>query len=157
MRKRCQVFLIVLFLGLLFSPAVALSKGDDGEKTKILIELHELKTPNDIGKINARRSAELINGLVLEPGDIFSFNETVGEITKDRGFTYGYVLGVDLNGNKKMYFNGGSGVWRTSTAIFQAVSDANFEIVERHIIYFPEHYTMACNSAMVKRNNRFGS
>ncbi|MDD3002399.1 MAG: VanW family protein [Candidatus Shapirobacteria bacterium] len=143
----------MLLIGLLFSPAIALSKGENGEKSKILIELYELKTPNDTGKTNAIRSAELINGLILKPGEIFSFNETIGEVTKNRGFTYGYFLGVDSNGNKKVYFDSGSGLWRTSTAIFQAVSDANFEIIERHIIYFPESYTMACNSALVKRNS----
>ena len=145
--------MVVSLLVLLFSPTVALSKGEDGEETKILIESHELKTPNDMGGINARRSAELVDGLVLGPGEIFSFNETVGEILRIRGFTYGYILGIDSSGNKKIYFDSGSGVWRTSTAIFQAVSDAGFEIVERHIIYFPESYTMACNSALVKRNS----
>ena len=138
---------------MLFSPAIALSKGEDGEKLKILIESHELKTPNDTGKTNATRSAELINGLVLKPGEIFSFNKTIGKVTKNRGFTYGYFLGVDSSGNKKVYFDSGSGLWRTSTAIFQAISDIGFEITERHIIYFPESYTMAGNSAMVKQNS----
>lgn len=153
MKKECRLFLFVLLIGLLFSPAIALSKGENGEKSITLMESYELKTPNDMGKINAKRSAELINGLVLKPGEIFSFNETIGEVTKNRGFTYGYFLGVDSNSNKKVYFDSGSGVWRTSTAIFQAASDANFEIIERHIIYFPESYTMACNSALVKRSS----
>ena len=153
MKKGYYLFLFVLLVGLLFSPAIALSKGENGEKSKILIESHELKTPNDTGKTNAIRSAELINGLVLKPGEIFSFNKTIGETTKNRGFTYGYFLGVDSNGNKKVYFDSGSGLWRTSTAIFQAISDVNFEIIERHIIYFPESYTMACNSALVKRGS----
>ena len=153
MKKWCHLFLFVLLIGLLFSPAIALSKGEDGEKSKILIESYKLKTPNDTGKTNAIRSAELINGLVLKPGEIFSFNQTVGEISKSRGFTYGYFISIDSNGNKKVYFDSGSGVWRTSTAIFQAISDAGFEVVERHIIYFPEPYTMACNSSMVKQNS----
>lgn len=154
MRKGYYLFLLVLLLnGLLFHPATALSKGESGEESKILIESHELKTPNDTGKTNAIRSAELINGLVLKPGEIFSFNQNVGEISKSRGFTYGYFLSIDSTGNKKVYFDSGSGVWRTSTAIFQAISDAGFEVTERHIIYFPESYTMACNSAMVKQNS----
>jgi len=153
MKRGCHLFLFVLLIGLLFSPAIALSKGENREESKILIESHELKTPNDTGKTNAIRSAELINGLVLKPGEIFSFNKTIGDVTKNRGFTYGYFLGVDSSGNKKVYFDSGSGVWRTSTAIFQAISDVDFEIIERHIIYFPESYTMACNSALVKRNS----
>ncbi|MDD4135484.1 MAG: VanW family protein [Candidatus Shapirobacteria bacterium] len=153
MKRGCHLFLFVLLIGLLFSPTIALSKGEDGEESKILIELHELKTPNDTGKTNAIRSAELINGSILKPGEIFSFNQTVGEISKCRGFTYGYFISINPNGNKKVYFDSGSGVWRTSTAIFQAISDVDFEIIERHIIYFPESYTMACNSAMVKQNS----
>ncbi len=42
--------------------------------------------------INQARAAELINGTVLRSGELFSFNETVGERTRENGFTVGFVI-----------------------------------------------------------------
>ncbi len=42
--------------------------------------------------VNQGRAAELINGTLLMPGDVFSFNGTVGERTKENGFTTGFII-----------------------------------------------------------------
>ncbi len=42
--------------------------------------------------INQGRAAELIDGTLLRPGDLFSFNKTVGERTKENGFTTGFII-----------------------------------------------------------------
>lgn len=42
--------------------------------------------------VNQGRAAELIDGTLLEPGDLFSFNGTVGERTEENGFTTGYII-----------------------------------------------------------------
>lgn len=46
----------------------------------------------DYRNINIGRAAELVNGTVLEPGEIFSLNDTVGERTVANGFTEGYII-----------------------------------------------------------------
>jgi len=152
MRKE-QYLLVAFLIGSLFFPTVVASQDNKVETTKVLVESHRLETPNDSGKTNARKSAEKINGFILEPGATFSFNETIKEVTNNQCF----IHGLDSSGNKELYLDGGSGVWRTSTAIFQAVKEAGFEIVERHIICFPETYTKACDSAIAKIGNGPGS
>ncbi len=42
--------------------------------------------------INQGRAAELIDGTLLRPGDLFSFNGTVGERTEENGFTTGFII-----------------------------------------------------------------
>ncbi len=42
--------------------------------------------------INQGRAAELIDGTLLRPGNLFSFNGTVGERTKENGFTTGFII-----------------------------------------------------------------
>lgn len=72
---------------------------------------------------NARLAAERINGTVLQPGEIFSFNSATGPRTLKNGFKYGLgFLGPDV----------GSGVCRTATILYQAARAAGLEIVERH-------------------------
>lgn len=72
---------------------------------------------------NARLAAEKIDGTILQPGEVFSFNATTGPRTEENGFTWGLSFGgPDI----------GSGVCRTATILYQAAREAGLEIVERH-------------------------
>ncbi|MCL6557753.1 MAG: VanW family protein [Firmicutes bacterium] len=72
---------------------------------------------------NARLAAEKIDGTVLQPGEVFSFNAATGPRTEENGFTWGLgFTGPDM----------GSGVCRTATILYQAAREAGLEIVERH-------------------------
>jgi vancomycin resistance protein YoaR len=42
--------------------------------------------------INQGRAAELIDGTLIRPGQTFSFNGTVGERTRENGFTEGFII-----------------------------------------------------------------
>lgn len=90
---------------------------------------------------NAGVAAKYVNGLVLEPGQVFSFNRVVGERTKSRGFVTGY----DILDNLTV----GGGVCRTSTVLFQAARDAGLVILERHPHSRPVHYTPPGTDASV--------
>ena len=52
---------------------------------------------------NVARAASLINGKVLAPGDVFSFNDTVGHRTIENGFSTAkeYVDGKSVDGDRK--------------------------------------------------------
>ena len=47
---------------------------------------------NQNRSINIQRAAELIDGAIIQPGEIFSFNNQVGERNKDNGFTLAPVI-----------------------------------------------------------------
>lgn len=76
---------------------------------------------------NATRAAELVDGYVLQPGQVFSFNGVVGPRTAQNGFVYGEsVIGGQFRPDM------GGGVCRTSTVLYQAALAAGFPILERH-------------------------
>ena len=81
-------------------------------------------TPNR--DINIKRAAELINGTVIEPGKIFSFNGVVGPRTKKNGFEKAtvYSYGKEEEGY-------GGGVCQVSSTMYVAAVRANLEITKR--------------------------
>ena len=65
---------------------------------------------------NIALAAEAIGGKVLAPGEVFSFNETVGERTAERGFREANIV---VNGE---FVKGvGGGVCQVSTTLYNAV------------------------------------
>ena len=68
-----------------------------------------------------------MDGSVIQPGGIFSFNEVVGERTEERGFVAGpmYSGGALVSGI-------GGGICVAATAVYHAGLLADMEIIERH-------------------------
>ncbi len=75
---------------------------------------------------NVRLAASRINDIELMPGEIFSYNDAVGERTSANGF---YTAHVYI-GNKVEEGLGG-GVCQPSSTLYSAALYANLEIVER--------------------------
>ena len=76
---------------------------------------------------NLKLACKKINQYVVEPGEEFSFNNVVGERTKERGFKEGIVF----EGKEKKKAVGG-GVCQVSSTLFNAARRAELEITERH-------------------------
>ena len=76
---------------------------------------------------NIKLALEYIDGTCLKPGETFSFNETVGERTKARGFKVAtaYSSGTVIE-------EVGGGICQVSTTLFNAAVKADLEIIERH-------------------------
>ncbi|SHF55773.1 Copper amine oxidase N-terminal domain-containing protein [Desulforamulus putei DSM 12395] len=83
------------------------------------------------GQANIILSAKLINNKVVNPGEIFSYNKTVGPRTISRGFTYGSSVAWTGRGYQLVPDVGG-GVCRTATVLHQAVKKAGLTPIERH-------------------------
>ena len=86
---------------------------------------------------NIKLSSEAINGLVLNPGEVFSFNGVVGRRTTERGYRMapGFVSG-------RLVEQVGGGICQTSSTLYVATLMANLEIVQRRnhgtlIAYLP--------------------
>jgi vancomycin resistance protein YoaR len=75
---------------------------------------------------NIVRTAELINGVVLLPGDSFSFNGVVGQRTEARGFM---TAGAYING--QLTEDVGGGICQSSSTLYNAAVLANLNIVSR--------------------------
>jgi len=103
----------------------------DAEKLNIREKISEFVTYFPYAtyrNINQSRAANLINGTILEPGDTFSLNDTVGERTKDNGFVKGIVIGEGATYEEQY----GGAVSQVATTIYNAAFFAGLEDVEHH-------------------------
>lgn len=71
-------------------------------------------------------SASKINGIVVMPGETFSYNSTVGERTIAAGFREATVFE-----NNQAVSGLGGGICQVSTTLYNAVLFSNLEVVER--------------------------
>ncbi|MDR3136155.1 MAG: VanW family protein [Coriobacteriales bacterium] len=75
---------------------------------------------------NIKLAANLVNSSIIAPGTTWSFNETAGDCTAERGFVEASVIMDDV------FVDGiGGGVCQVSTTIFNAVFEAGYPIEER--------------------------
>ncbi len=93
---------------------------------------------------NIRLAASIIKGTVLAPGDTFSFNETVGQRTTERGFK---EAGVYING--KVDTGIGGGICQVSTTLYNAVLLADLQVLERNNHSLTVHYVPLSRDAAV--------
>jgi len=76
---------------------------------------------------NISLAASRLNGVIIKPGEIFSFDKAVGNISSLSGYKQAYVIE-----NGKTVLGDGGGVCQVSTTLFRAALNAGLPIVERH-------------------------
>lgn len=79
--------------------------------------------------------AQKLNGMVLMPGEEFSYNGYVGERTEAAGFQ-----AAQAYADGQVVYEIGGGVCQVSSTLYNAVLKANLEIVYRECHYFPVNY-----------------
>ena len=90
---------------------------------------------DDNRRTNLRLACEAIDGVVLNPGDTFSYNKALGERTEARG----YKPGPSYVGNETVYTVGG-GICQVSSALYYCAMQADLEIVYRDNHGFAQAY-----------------
>ncbi len=111
----------------------------DARKLKIREQVSEFTTyfPHAAYRnTNIGRAADLVDGTILEPGETFSLNDTVGERTRANGFTKGFII---EDGVFKEDFGGG--VSQMATTTFNAMFFAGLQDVEHkpHSFYIDRY------------------
>lgn len=81
--------------------------------------------PNRIYNITLASSR--MNGSLIKPGEEFSFNKTIGDISSFTGYKQAYVIQ-----NGRTVLGDGGGVCQVSTTLFRAILNAGLPITERH-------------------------
>lgn len=84
---------------------------------------------------NVLLAASKLNGVLIKPGETFSFNATVGDISAATGYQSAYII---KDGHTVM--GDGGGVCQVSTTLFRAALAAGLPIVERHEHSYRVHY-----------------
>jgi vancomycin resistance protein YoaR len=80
--------------------------------------------PNRI--FNLKLASEKMNGILVAPGETFSFNKYVGDISAAGGYKQAYIIQ-----NGRTILGDGGGVCQVSTTMFRAVLAAGLPVEER--------------------------
>ncbi len=75
---------------------------------------------------NIQLASSKLNGLLVPPGEVFSFNQSLGEVSPATGFQQAYIIKEG-----RTVLGDGGGVCQVSTTFFRAALNAGLPIVER--------------------------
>jgi len=89
---------------------------------------------------NLALAANKLNGILIPPGETFSFNQSLGEISQATGFKQAYIIKEG-----RTILDDGGGVCQTSTSMFRAALAAGLPIIERRahayrVRYYEQQY-----------------
>jgi vancomycin resistance protein YoaR len=76
---------------------------------------------------NIQLASSRLNGLLIPPGETFSFNQSLGEVSPATGYQQAYIIKEG-----RTVLGDGGGVCQVSTTLFRAALKAGLPIVERH-------------------------
>ena len=93
---------------------------------------------------NVGLASDTIDGTILLPGEVFSFNDTVGMRTAEKGYR---EAGAYVSGNTVLEIGGG--ICQTSSTIYDVVLKSNLEVIERRPHMFTVAYLPLGNDATV--------
>lgn len=84
---------------------------------------------------NIALAAGKLNGTLIKPGETFSFNDALGDVSKYTGYQSAYIIK-----DGKTVLGDGGGVCQVSTTIFRAALNAGLPISERHAHAYRVYY-----------------
>ncbi len=123
---------------------------DDVKKNIVgLSTATSVSTNNANGNHNMKTALQACNGSVIEPGEVWSFNQCTGDSNLESN---GYKK-ADVINNKKVEQGVGGGICQASTTIFKSAVFANMAVIERHNHYWASAYALAGEDATIDYPN----
>lgn len=104
----------------------------------------KFKASNVKRATNIQLGAAMIDGTILAPGDVFSFNDVVGPRTSERGF-----MEADIIFNAELVPGIGGGICQVSTTLYNAALLSDLDIVSRANHSLPISYVPLGRDATV--------
>jgi vancomycin resistance protein YoaR len=117
----------------------------DGRPEIIASFSTSVEDQDDAVRHNIRLACGKLDGYIVMPKSIFSFNDTVGEGSTRNGFRNGAVLYRD-----EVRYEPGGGLCQVSSTLFNALLAAGGEIAERHRHFQPVTYVPPGLDATIK-------
>lgn len=117
----------------------------DAAKLGIRELIEQASTNYDVGTAERRFNVELaasrLHGVVVPPGETFSFNDEVGEVSYRSGYKQGYGITQGSDGEVLTIPSEGGGICQVATTLFHGVFWAGYPIVERnwHLYWIPRY------------------
>ena len=121
------------------------------EKYQVIGTFETVATNNENRNNNIKLAVNALDGLVIFPGEAFSFNETTGNRTIDRGYK---PAGAYRNG--EFVEEPGGGVCQVSSTLYNAIILAGIATTERHPHSFEPSYVIPGEDAMVSYDGYSG-
>lgn len=117
--------------------------------TTLLASKTLYNVPNGNSWYNIQKSANAINGIVLDSGETFSWFLYVGAC----GENDGYLSADAYNENGEKVKDYGGGICFTSTTLMQTAREAGMQIIEKHDHSKPVAYAKRGDEASINFNN----
>ena len=95
-------------------------------------------------KSNIKLAVNTLNGLVINPNETFSFNQTLGKRTTNKGYKEANIIK-----DGKFVKGVGGGICQVSTTLYNALLLSNIDVTEAHKHTLPVSYVPPCLDAMV--------
>ena len=114
------------------------------EMYKVIGTYTTTTTANSARNKNIELASEALNGVILQPGEEFSFNKATGERSTAKGYR---PAGAYLNG--ELVEEPGGGVCQVSSTLYNAVVFAGISTTERHAHSYEPSYVTPGEDAMV--------
>lgn len=108
-------------------------------------------TDNKNRNQNVKLAAAALDGKILQPGEAFSFNETTGNRTSEKGYQ---PAGAYRNG--VLIEEPGGGVCQVSTTLYHSVIQSDFPTLERNSHSYAPSYVNGGQDAMVSYDGYAG-
>ncbi len=81
---------------------------------------------SEVRNVNIKRGAAAVNQVLVAPGEEFSFVKSLGEVSREKGYTMAYII---RGGRTEL--DVGGGICQVSTTLFRAMLDAGMNITQR--------------------------
>lgn len=117
-------------------PTVTMEQYNNKNYPDVLSTYRSAHTYNADRTTNLTLACNAIDGTVLEPGEVFSFNNIVGERTVEKGYKEGIVYAKD--GKSEM--EEGGGICQIVSSVYMCALTADLQIVERQPHMYPVSY-----------------
>lgn len=121
------------------------------ELYKVIGTMTTTTTSNKDRNTNIQISADALDGLIIQPGEEFSFNNTTGNRTLEKGYkpAGAYVNGILVE-------EPGGGVCQVSSTLYNAVVFSGLTTTERHAHSYEPSYVTPGEDAMVSYDGYAG-
>ena len=98
---------------------------------------------------NIQITCEKIDGMIINPGEEFSFNGFIGQRTPDKGYK---LAGTIQDGQLKDDYGGG--ICQVTSMLYQSVIKSNLTVIDRNPHMWPSSYAVAGTDAAVDWPNQ---
>lgn len=121
------------------------------EMYRVIGTMSTTTTSNKDRNTNIQLASDALDGLIIQPGEEFSFNQTTGNRTLERGYrpAGAYVNGVLVE-------EPGGGVCQVSSTLYNAVVFSGLTTTERHAHSYEPSYITPGEDAMVSYDGYAG-